>query len=476
MNKSEIETIEVRIRLSLSRIMEIDIVGQSFTVEFQLEASWLDAAFAGRQQLSSDDEYDEQVIDRMSTIWTQPDGLRVIGSDKKYFSPMILFRNSIELSDLEEWGQIFPRESFGIVCYRVKTRGKFQQCMDLHSFPLDTQDLKIVLTSGHEANSLNPSINEPTDKRYAYKRVELVQNLSGKYRSFTNSRNFTFGNEYEMQEGVKFVPGITAKDESASLRQYPTLSMAAVVHRKIGYWVYNVVIPLYLITAVSCASFAVPPEDVADRCSITMTMMLTTVAYKYLISDRLPTISYLTLIDLYVLVNMLLQVLFIVLIVVQAGIADVDSVPANSQPNQIRFVILLIVIWSLFHIILAVAVWIHKTRSGSNHAMMGNKLWVRALKKEATMQTLYEDFHAARHFLTHSTNHHGHGARMSSSLKLMSKGVTFSMLDKLPHHELPTPGSGDAGCGLALSIHHWNWADAGECKVQCIVITVVFKQ
>ena len=451
-----VETVEVRVRLSIARIMEIDIVGQTFTVEFQLEASWLDDSLAGKAADSESSEYDEYIIDVCATKWSQPDGVRILGSDKHFFSPMIRFRNSIELTEMEEWGQVFPKEKTGIVCYRMKTRGKFQQNMDLHSFPVDTQDLIIILSSGHEANTMNPSINEPTDRRYAFKRVELRQNLSGKYRSFANVRSFTFGNEYDLQEGIKFTQGVTAKDESASLRQYPTLSMAVVVTRKVGYWAFNVVLPLYLITSVSCASFAVPPEEVADRCSITMTMMLTTVAYKYLISDRLPTISYLTLIDQYVLVNMLLQVAFIIIIVVQGGIANTGNYAANSQPYQIRFVVFLTVIWTIFHVALVMGIWLWKLRRATVSSTVSNKLWVRALRPEANMHTLLLDLKTAQNFLFQRQSNHN--PTLSKSLQkinsLLRNGASYGIGSTTIEDKCDEK--------LAVTIKRWVWREAGR--------------
>lgn len=46
--------------------------------------------------------------------------------------------------------------------------------------------------------------------------------------------------------------------------------------------------------------WAVPHEDVADRMSIALTLVLTAAAYKFAVSSMTPAISYLTLLDKYV--------------------------------------------------------------------------------------------------------------------------------------------------------------------------------
>lgn len=116
------------------------------------------------------------------------------------------------------------------------------------------------------------------------------------------------GNEYALKHVIQFEQGLTDPTESASGKQYPMLHLKMCVERRLGYWIFNIVLPLFFITTVSLISFAVPPEDVADRAGITLTVMLTLVAFKYSVADKLPQISYLTIIDAYVLLCFVLSV------------------------------------------------------------------------------------------------------------------------------------------------------------------------
>ena len=62
-------------------------------------------------------------------------------------------------------------------------------------------------------------------------------------------------------------------------------------------------LPMALIEALAYGSFAVPREDVADRLSVSLTMVLTAVAFKQIIAAELPNVSYLTLLDVFVLAS-----------------------------------------------------------------------------------------------------------------------------------------------------------------------------
>ena len=54
---------------------------------------------------------------------------------------------------------------------------------------------------------------------------------------------------------------------------------------------------MLLITAMSLSSFALPVHDVNDRLQISMTMVLTSVAFKLQVADCLTNLAYLTFID-----------------------------------------------------------------------------------------------------------------------------------------------------------------------------------
>lgn len=67
------------------------------------------------------------------------------------------------------------------------------------------------------------------------------------------------------------------------------------------YYTSNVEFPVAVITVLSVAVVSIEPGLVDGRLSVTLTLLLTAVAYKLIISDLVPNVAYLTLLDKYVL-------------------------------------------------------------------------------------------------------------------------------------------------------------------------------
>jgi heme/copper-type cytochrome/quinol oxidase subunit 2 len=64
------------------------------------------------------------------------------------------------------------------------------------------------------------------------------------------------------------------------------------------------------ICSLSFTAFAIPREDLGDRMSIVLTLLLTAVAFKLVIADSLPKVSYFTALDTYM--NAMFLLLFMV--------------------------------------------------------------------------------------------------------------------------------------------------------------------
>ena len=282
---------EVRVRMNVKRVINIDLVAQCFKARFLVEASWVEPKMAhlDKEELEWDSENE-------NTLTLQRAGkLKLRNTDKDkdtfYFAPRLSFRNLVELaSDEEMWYVIYentedPEKKVGpIVCLRWAFTGVFQENFELQWFPLDTQELTFELLSDDDE-------------------VGLVHNQSGHYRSSCNASRdeFPLNSEYILSDRVRFKESETKPSASAQKHTYSLLRMEIFVKRRVAYWGFNVVVPLSIITGAAFASYFVPQGDLADRCSITTTMLLAQVAYKYLVAEKLPNLGYATAIDSYVL-------------------------------------------------------------------------------------------------------------------------------------------------------------------------------
>jgi hypothetical protein len=71
--------------------------------------------------------------------------------------------------------------------------------------------------------------------------------------------------------------------------------------RRYQSYVWNMYFVAFLVSGLAFTTVAVDPVKFADRCSITIGLLLTIVALKFVISDQLPKLAYLTHLDYYLL-------------------------------------------------------------------------------------------------------------------------------------------------------------------------------
>ena len=76
-----------------------------------------------------------------------------------------------------------------------------------------------------------------------------------------------------------------------------------VVHRDSGYYLWKIVLPLVLIIAMSWAVFWMDPEELEARMGLAVTSMLAVVAFNFAIADTLPKISYVTRMDVFIVLG-----------------------------------------------------------------------------------------------------------------------------------------------------------------------------
>jgi len=79
-----------------------------------------------------------------------------------------------------------------------------------------------------------------------------------------------------------------------------------IIRREPSFFLWNVGFVNFTLVLVSFTVSGIPPSDLADRLSVTLTCMLTSVAFKFVLISMLPVCSYLTLLDRYILASFFL--------------------------------------------------------------------------------------------------------------------------------------------------------------------------
>lgn len=162
--------------------------------------------------------------------------------------------------------------------------GEFSEELELRYFPFDTQDLSLTLRFGQpcrEDKAQVRFINSPRSK--VFLNVFTLKNASTEPQEIHVDFWFT-KLQYQADD------------------QFPLIQIHCNVGRKPRYYLVNVALPVFSIVMASGSSMTVDPRtDMSGRLGATLTLVLTAVAYKYLVAQMVPAISYNTLLDHYVL-------------------------------------------------------------------------------------------------------------------------------------------------------------------------------
>ena len=75
------------------------------------------------------------------------------------------------------------------------------------------------------------------------------------------------------------------------------------VSRKAGFYVSNAFALILLINSMSLAIFSIDCKAVANRLSVTLSLLLTSIVLKQTTNRNIPPVSYLTALDIYSLIS-----------------------------------------------------------------------------------------------------------------------------------------------------------------------------
>nr|VZI36563.1 unnamed protein product [Spirometra erinaceieuropaei] len=143
-----------------------------------------------------------------------------------------------------------------------------------------------------------------------------------------NIQTFVDQQEWHLHEHIEISKRSVVQEFSNSSQSHSCLSVTCRAARRPGYFYWNVFLIMFFITGLSFPTFAVSAERPENRLQLSFTLFLTSVAFKFVINQSLPKISYLTFMDKYVLMSLG------VLCVVSVWHAAVTLVPAYSLPDQ----------------------------------------------------------------------------------------------------------------------------------------------
>ena len=252
-------------------------------------------------------EFEGVLIVRLS--WTDP-RLRSDATAPRTFGPTEIWSPRYQITN-----EVFARKRFrdllhvgpdGTVVHIQRLAGRFSSRLDLRRFPLDTQKLHLRLTFP----DFEPGQLEPLADR----------DFSGMVKEMTIA-DWSLINWSLKADPVRVLERIS--------RASMVFSFEA--QRRAGYYVWKIIFPLVLIVFMSWTVFWIKPENAGAQIGLATSSMLTLIAYRFILGNLLPRVSYLTELDYFTLGATILVFLALVEVVLTSGLAQAGKQAAAQR-------------------------------------------------------------------------------------------------------------------------------------------------
>ncbi|KAL8624882.1 hypothetical protein ACOMHN_016178 [Nucella lapillus] len=264
-----LDKMTVEFKLVFLKINDIDTLSQQFEAEVYVQAKWQEPAFNGVNPKELDNLLPGDLWDPHLIV------LNVAGDfDHERRSYVVRYEEEYESP---------------VVLHRWRFKGLFRKRLDLRNFPFDIQDLTIQMSTER-----------------SFEEIKMIHDTH--QLSSVNTRTFQDSQEWAIYNHVQCDYRNTTV-EYASSTIHPIIVFSCRVRRRVGYFIWNIVFIVFQVLVLSLLTVSVDPTT-SDRLASTMTLFLTMVAFKLVVKQSLPTISYLTYLDIYVLGSLMYLVLY----------------------------------------------------------------------------------------------------------------------------------------------------------------------
>jgi hypothetical protein len=247
----------VEMRYVVLDIDGVDSAVQNFTMNLFFKAEWVDPreAHDGAAPINKD----------LADVW----------------NPNIQITNRQKIfKTMDDVAKVYPNGKVEVV---QRVWGDFSQILDLKNFPFDSQNFDVTLVSvGHSTDEVQLVLDKKEASGISPKFSLPDWEILGHRAWGHNTAIFT-----QMDEAVMFTISLEAK-------------------RYNEYYILKVILPLFLIVAMSWIVFWIDPEQAGTQIGVATTSMLTLIAYRFSIDSLVPAVSYLTRMDTFILSSTLL--------------------------------------------------------------------------------------------------------------------------------------------------------------------------
>uniref|UniRef100_A0A182N0V2 Gamma-aminobutyric acid receptor subunit beta-like n=1 Tax=Anopheles dirus TaxID=7168 RepID=A0A182N0V2_9DIPT len=270
------EPLHVGMDLTIASFDAISEVNMDYTITMYLNQYWKDERLAFNAFALWGDNQREQTGEIMIEDDGANDVITLSGDfAEKIWVPDTFFANDKNsfLHDVTERNKLVRLAGDGAVTYGMRFTTTLACMMDLHYYPLDSQNCTVEIES------------------YGYTVSDVVM-----YWRSTPIRGVE---EAELPQFTIIGYETNDRKEKLATGVYQRLSLSFKLQRNIGYFVFQTYLPSILIVMLSWVSFWINHEATSARVALGITTVLTMTTISTGVRSSLPRISYVKAIDIY---------------------------------------------------------------------------------------------------------------------------------------------------------------------------------
>lgn len=305
---------KVFVKANFLKVSDINTIKEEFSADIYVTVRWREPTLDNSKDLS-------------------------VSDFSKYWDPKIHISNSAPNASLKSWKSLrLAKNGDAYIIQKFRVKGLFAENLELHEFPFDIQDLSVAVAS------------ELSDDK-----VEVVED--DEEISAVNVSCFVDETEWTICDLVYSEPRVTRQEFTDTQFKNPALNVKCVAIRRAGFFLYNIILIVTMITTLSFATFAVDTNLTQNRLQLSFIILLTGVTFKMVSVQSLPKIPYLTHLDRYIIGSMTFNWMVCLW---HAIVSRFDHQPDYQQSLDFWAFIVLIILYVLFQIVFYLLVLIKR--------------------------------------------------------------------------------------------------------------------
>ena len=252
---------QVQVGIYIINIEDVNSAKQNYKATVALDLKWNDPA------LVCDPSEDQGIIRKfnLKDIWNPS----MIIANQEHVFKQFTYQAWVDCSGNVEFTEVLF--------------GDFVTIANIKEFPFDQRPLTIELVSTEFESSELHFVNDKT--------------ITGRAEKFSVADWDIEAMPVAKSGAYIFNPGD---------KKLASFTYELIAKRNYNYFLWKIIIPLIMIVIMSWAVFWIPPSQLGPQIGLSMTSMLTLIAYRFAIGHVVPNVAYLTRFDKFVFGSTLL--------------------------------------------------------------------------------------------------------------------------------------------------------------------------